>query len=1127
MFATMAHGEPSRLGAIWLADVVERTRGTGGDVDATTRALGELHGVAKVQCEAPGGRCVARRGDGVIAVFDSADGAVRSALAVRDLFVSRRDLRTAGLTVRIAVHVGDVVEGAEGDLWGDAVTTLSRIAPLAEPDQVVLTDITYRLLQQRTTLTIEELGEHEIEGVAEPMRLYTASLLGDEEGPDLRHLLQEELTPLQLLNVEGVGGMGEIYLARDANLRRTLAVKVLRSELVADAHARARFFREAQVIAGLSHPNVIAVHAVGELKNGTPYFVMDYVEGGSLRDRLEREGPLSVPETRRIVGEVASALHAAHVRGVVHRDIKASNILFDTQSGRALVTDWGIAALDASTEMSPESRLTRTGAVVGSPQYMSPEQLAGDDVGSESDVYSLGLLAYELLTGHGPFAADTPRALMVAHLRDAPEPLSMSRPDVDPELETVVARCLSKEPWARPTAEEVARRFAPGAEAILEWPPPGLAPLRGQGAAMLFSALMGVTMIVIPVLVAFAARMDWVGRSLFRNLTTGPQGVTVTVGLVMIGPLVFGLFLAYTSRRVGLVIDTLKASRAWSQKDPMRVALGLGYGWRTVLEVLDDRWGDFGNLLAGRREYAILDATARGRIRKRKLRRSGLRWTAVVALPFTVVVAVYLVSAHVSSVSLGLALGLGPPLVLWLASLLLVEPNAVRLARGKLERRSLPAEIAGPEVDAWKEALTRVVGTEGPEPGRPTSSRTWFAFQAAQTVFFAVPYMFFLSVLLALAAGSIRNSRGSYDATRALFTRLRAASGFQLPSDSSVTPEEARRLVAQVVAWDPGLTPWRGGRPGQETVQGSALPGSALAQPYSLSPGAVVPTSLDGVSRVEMAYLAGFTGDPRFPAFERLARAVGYDDGVPERYSATMLPSDLPDASPMGALREVALHKLAQAGYQIATGHRAQADTTLRQIYSVGSLLAWGSDDLNVALLGRNVATLGLNALRQLRVDGTSGAAAGQTPEAWARPSPPTSTDVVGQPFQDWLARAMALAADSTVPRSLRLAIVANVHGAAECGSLEGMLFGSPPEVRALDDAVRDELVRGPADAAYVDLAINETTRTYARLRTASRQELRDFLGTEDVFVYTMMRVAAKAFRNPRLLTCAVRRSTG
>jgi serine/threonine protein kinase len=183
------------------------------------------------------------------------------------------------------------------------------------------------------------------------------------------------------------------------------------------------------------------------------------------------------------LGEVAAALQAAHARGVVHRDIKASNILYDLDSGRALVTDWGIAALDPTVDLSPDTRLTRTGVVVGSPQYMSPEQLAGDDVGPETDLYSLGLLAFELLTGKGPFPSETPRALMIAHLREDPPKLSDVRDGVGPELDTVIARCLDKTPGARPTAEDLARRFAPGSGAVLEWPPPGLAALQGQSTA--------------------------------------------------------------------------------------------------------------------------------------------------------------------------------------------------------------------------------------------------------------------------------------------------------------------------------------------------------------------------------------------------------------------------------------------------------------------------------------------------------------------------------------------------------------------------------------------------------------------------------------------------------------------
>ena len=325
---------------------------------------------------------------------------------------------------------------------------------------------------QRTAFDIGDLGEYELEGQRDPIRLYTAKLAEEVETTPTRELLQEAIAPLQLLDVEGMGGMGEIYLARDPGLRRTLAVKVLRSELVADRGARSRFQREATVIAGLSHPNVITIHTVGELEDETPYFVMDYIEGGSLADRLKNEGPLPVPGTRRIIGEVASALQAAHAKGVVHRDITAANVLWDLESERALVTDWGIAALDPSIELAPETRLTGTGMFIGSPHYMSPEQLAGDEMGPETDIYGLGLLAYELLTGDGPFPGETPREVMISHLRETPPKVSESRGDVDSELADLIERCLKKEPRTRPTAEEIVGLLRPEEGRRVEWPPP-------------------------------------------------------------------------------------------------------------------------------------------------------------------------------------------------------------------------------------------------------------------------------------------------------------------------------------------------------------------------------------------------------------------------------------------------------------------------------------------------------------------------------------------------------------------------------------------------------------------------------------------------------------------------------
>src|SRR5437867_1152048 len=240
----------------------------------------------------------------------------------------------------------------------------------------------------------------------QPSRFSASNLSTDVEPAEqeLVHLLERALAPsFTLVKRLGSGGMGAVYLARDPILKRHVAVKVMAPSLAADSAARARFEREAQAVASISHPNVVSVYSVGELTNGVPYLVMQYVEGPTMSERLESDGPLDVRTAKRILGEVASALVAAHRKGIIHRDIKPANILWDDETGRALVTDFGIAAVLERGDERDAVRITHTGMAVGTPAYMSPEQLLAEPITEKTDIYSLGLLGYELLIGEGPY----------------------------------------------------------------------------------------------------------------------------------------------------------------------------------------------------------------------------------------------------------------------------------------------------------------------------------------------------------------------------------------------------------------------------------------------------------------------------------------------------------------------------------------------------------------------------------------------------------------------------------------------------------------------------------------------------------------------------------------------------
>ena len=242
----------------------------------------------------------------------------------------------------------------------------------------------------------------------------------------------------------GRGGMAAVFRALDLRLHRHVAIKALPPELAFNNDVRTRFLREAQTAAQLSHPNIVPIYTVDE-RGGIVYFVMALVEGESLAARLARQPRLSIDAVRRILAEVADALDYAHACGVVHRDIKPDNILLDRATGRALVTDFGIARAAAG-----DARLTLTGVAVGTPAYMSPEQAMGErELDGRSDQYSLGVVGYQMLVGEPPFKASNTPAMLVKHLSETPKPIRERRPDAPAQLASVIDRALSKKPEAR------------------------------------------------------------------------------------------------------------------------------------------------------------------------------------------------------------------------------------------------------------------------------------------------------------------------------------------------------------------------------------------------------------------------------------------------------------------------------------------------------------------------------------------------------------------------------------------------------------------------------------------------------------------------------------------------------
>jgi eukaryotic-like serine/threonine-protein kinase len=273
-------------------------------------------------------------------------------------------------------------------------------------------------------------------------------------------LLGEQLAAALGSSVElerelGGGGMSRVYLARDRRLGRRIVVKLLAPDLASGVSAD-RFEQEILLAAGLQHPHIVPLLAAGEVA-GLPYFTMPFIEGESLRRRLDQGGPLAAPEAVRLLGQVASALAYAHARGLIHRDIKPDNVLLSP--GGAMVTDFGVAkALRAATTTSAAtaaSGLTAAGFALGTPAYMAPEQAVGDPAtDARADLYAFGAMAYECLAGSIPFPGRSAPAMIAAHLTEPPPPLQERRPDLPLALSALVMQCLAKQPDQRPASAE-------------------------------------------------------------------------------------------------------------------------------------------------------------------------------------------------------------------------------------------------------------------------------------------------------------------------------------------------------------------------------------------------------------------------------------------------------------------------------------------------------------------------------------------------------------------------------------------------------------------------------------------------------------------------------------------------
>jgi class 3 adenylate cyclase/pimeloyl-ACP methyl ester carboxylesterase/predicted Ser/Thr protein kinase len=439
--------EPERvLTTVLFTDIVSSTEHARALGDRTWRELLEDHRtLVRKELGRFRGREIDTAGDGFFATFDSPTRAIRCAAAIVQA------VRPLGIELRAGVHTGEC-QVSGNDLSGIHVHVGARVAGEAGPGEILVSR-TVRDLVEGSDIRFEDRGSVVLKGIEGERQLFLAEVWA-ERGEDALEIRRRagrasrlaELPPgstlagYEIEDVAGRGGMGIVYRARDQALERLVALKVIAPELAQDSRFRERFLREVRLAASLEHPHILPVYATGN-EEGQLYLAMRYVEGDDL-GQLVRQGWLDSDSALTILAQVASALDAAHARGLVHRDVKPGNILLDA-ARQAYLCDFGLARPTAG------SALTRTGELLGTPDYLAPEQIRAELLDGRTDQYALACILYQCLAGETPFPHESDLQLMWAHMYEEPPSASERRPQLPARLDLVLARAMAKEPEER------------------------------------------------------------------------------------------------------------------------------------------------------------------------------------------------------------------------------------------------------------------------------------------------------------------------------------------------------------------------------------------------------------------------------------------------------------------------------------------------------------------------------------------------------------------------------------------------------------------------------------------------------------------------------------------------------